>query len=202
MTRGLMRLGLCMLAVALNGCALFSTPAAPEAPDKAAWLERRAEYSRISQWTVRARMATALFGWSGSLQWQQQEDDLQLAVSGPLGLGGFRAQGSLQHVEVETSDQKRLSGDPERLFRDVVGWHFPLRGMRYWALGLPVPGKPAAPVLDARGRLSELQQDGWQLRYQEYRQYGAAELPRRIRLEKGDLTIRIVIDDWKLAAGT
>ncbi|MGB1580635.1 MAG: lipoprotein insertase outer membrane protein LolB, partial [Nevskiales bacterium] len=144
-----------------------------------------------------ARMATALLGWSGSLDWQQSEQNLQIAVSGPLGIGGFKAQGSLNYVQVITSDGQKLQGDPEVLYRQVVGWHFPLRGMRYWALGLPVPGKPHNMSLDAAGRVEQMRQDGWLIHYTEYRNYGERELPRRMRLEKDDLNVRIVIDDWR-----
>ena len=186
--------GLILLAGLLNACALIKPQ--PGQPNQAAWEARQAEYSQIEQWTVDARMATALFGWSGSLQWQQSGQQLRLNVAGPLGIGGFQAQGDLHHVQVLTSDKQRLAGDPEVLYRDVVGWPFPLRNMRYWSRGLPVPDKPLQPEIDAQGRLSRLEQAGWQIRYTEYRQYGAWELPRRMQLDNGELTIRIVIDDW------
>ncbi len=190
-----LRYGLLMLAVAMNGCALLK-PQTVE-PNQAAWQTRQADYSQINQWTVRARMATAVLGWSGGLQWQQDSEQLQLSVSGPLGIGGFQAKGNLGFVEVITSDQRRLQGDPETLYREVVGWPFPLRHMRYWALGLTVPGLAGQPLIDAKGRLAELRQAGWQLRYTEYQRYGALELPRRMLLDNGELTIRIVIDEWQ-----
>ncbi len=195
MKAALWRGGLLLVAIALNGCALIA-PQVTE-PDQAAWAERQAAYSAIQQWTLRARMATAVLGWSGSLQWQQQGPQLQLNVSGPLGIGGFRAEGTVAWVEVITSDQQRLQGDPEILFHEVVGWPFPLRHMRYWARGLTVPDLPATPLLDNGGRLRELQQAGWHLRYTEYKRYGDYEFPRRMLLDNGELTIRIVIDDWQ-----
>lgn len=191
-----LRLGGLMILVALaNGCALFA-PQAGE-PNQAAWQQRQASYEQITHWTVDARMATALLGWSGSLNWQQSGPHLYIGVSGPLGIGGFKANGGLDFVKVVTSDGQKLQGDPELLYQQVVGWHFPLRGMRYWALGLPVPAKPVNLTLDNAGRIVEMQQDGWLLRYTEYRQYGDEVLPRRMKLEKGDLTVRIVIDNWQ-----
>lgn len=189
------RVGLILLAATLNACALFAPQ--PVEPDQAAWAERQSRYAGLDQWQVRARMATGVLGWSGSLHWQQAAESLQLSVSGPLGLGGFQAAGTLAHVEVLTSDKQHLQGDPELLYREVVGWPFPLRNMRYWALGLPVPGKALQPTLDAQGRLQELQQAGWQVQYSEYRRYGDWELPRRMKLDNGDISIRIVIDDWQ-----
>ena len=195
MRSAFLRSGLIFLVIALNGCALFAPQ--PSEPNQVAWEQRQALYSPLVQWTLRARMATALLGWSGNLQWQQSRQQLQLNVSGPLGIGGFRAQGSVDWVDVVTSDQQHLQGDPEILFREVVGWPFPLRHMRYWSRGLPVPDMAARPLLDSAGRMIELQQAGWQLRYTEYRQFGDYELPRRLLLDNGELTIRIVIDDWK-----
>ena len=197
MIRALRLAGLVMLVALANGCALFAPQRGDEPPNTAAWQVRQNQYQAINYWTVDARMATALLGWSGSLNWQQAGQDLQISVSGPLGIGGFKAHGDLNHVQVVTSDGQRLQGDPEVLYRQVVGWHFPLRGMRYWALGLPVPGKPSNLSLDTSGRVDSMRQDGWLIQYTEYRDYAGWELPRRMKLEKDDLTVRIVIDNWR-----
>lgn len=198
MSRRLCRIGLVLTAVALNGCALLAPQ--KQTPDEAAWSERQQRYAPLNQWSVRARMATGVLGWSGSLSWRQRDEALQLSVSGPLGIGGFQATGSLQHVEVVTADQQRLHGDPEVLYRDVVGWPFPLRHMRYWARGLPVPELAMLHSVDGQGRLISLEQAGWRVSYGEYRQYEGWEMPRRMKLENDELTIRIVIDDWQSLA--
>lgn len=199
MSRKLRVCGL-LMAVVLNGCALIAPKTVT--PDQAAWEERRSQYGLLDQWTVRARMATGVLGWSGSLQWRQKGESLSLTVSGPLGIGGFKAQGSLSHVQVLTSDNQRLSGDPELLYREVVGWPFPLRLMRYWSRGLPAPELALIPSLDDQGRLVALEQAGWRVSYAEYRRFGDWEMPRRMKLENGELTIRIVIDDWQNLAAS
>ncbi len=152
--------------------------------------------AKIQNWRVKARMASGVIGWSGNLDWQQHGQDLVLTVAGPLGVGGMRARGTLDRVMVETSDQQQYSGDPERLFLELVGWPFPVKGMRYWSLGLPMPRLKAKTDLDGDGLLRVMYQAGWTVEYLEYRQYLGYTMPRLMRLDNGDVSVRVVVDNW------
>ncbi len=196
-------LGLAALFLLVSACALFPPADAPapavRAVDnpEAAWRERDAALRLMQRWTVQARMAAEGRGWSGSLRWQQQGEYLDLHVSGPLGVGGLRARGTLSRVQVETNTESFSTDNPEAVFRERVGWPLPVRGLRWWALGLPDPKTTARTVLDPAGRLARLEQHGWRVDYPEYQSASAGELPRRILLTNGEVSIRVVIDSWK-----
>jgi outer membrane biogenesis lipoprotein LolB len=51
--------------------------------------------------------------------------------------------------------------------------------------------------LDDRGRLSRLEQDGWQATYDRSAYQNEAWLPGRMRLEKGPVRVRVVVDQWR-----
>lgn len=190
--------GLGMVLLLLPACAALRP--APELPmgggDQLAFQARVESLAKINHWRVKARMASGVIGWSGQLDWQQHDENLELTVAGPLGVGGMRAIGTLDHVEVDTSDQEHYSGDPEVLFLDLVGWPFPVKGMRYWSLGLPMPRIRAKTDLDADGLLRIMNQAGWQVEYLEYREYLGYTMPRLIRLDNGEITVRVVVDNW------
>ncbi len=196
-------LGLAALLAFLSGCALVppaSTPSPkvePVADPQAAWRDRQAALHYIKAWTVPARMAAEGRGWSGSLWWQQQGEYLDMRVNGPLGVGGVRARGTLSRVEVETGSEKFSTDNPEAVFRERVGWTLPVRGLRWWALGLPDPRAHARTELDSRGRLSRLEQLGWRIDYPEYQSASSVEVPRRMLLTNGEVSVRVVIDSWK-----
>ena len=189
------------LLAAATGCALLPpagppTRVEPVADPEAAWRDRQAALHFIKTWTVQARMAAEGRGWAGSLWWRQQGEYLDLRVNGPLGVGGVHARGTLSRVEVESGGEKFSTDDPEQVFRERVGWTLPVRGLRWWALGLPDPRTSARTQLDPRGRLARLEQSGWRVDYPEYQNAASVEVPRRMVLTNGEISIRVVIDSW------
>lgn len=187
-----------LAALLLPACAVLQP--APTTPmgggNNEAWQARQGSLAELHRWRVKARMASGVVGWSGNLDWRQQGPDLTLTVAGPLGVGGMRATGNLDRVLVETTDEQTYHGDPEVLFKVLVGWPFPVKGMRYWALGMPVPQQPAETRVDENGRLRVLNQSGWQVEYLEYREYLGRHMPRKMRLDNGEISVRVVVDNW------
>ena len=74
----------------------------------------------------------------------------------------------------------------------------PINGLRYWAVGQRIPDSPAKLVLDASGRLANLIQAGWKIRYRRYVPVKGFVLPSKIFMDHKDLDIRIVIDRWQV----
>jgi outer membrane lipoprotein LolB len=85
----------------------------------------------------------------------------------------------------------------ERFLARELGWSVPVRSARYWVRGLADPAANAAPLLDELGRLAQLTQSGWQIRYEEYALKDSLWLPRRLVMEGGPARVRLVIDTWQ-----
>jgi outer membrane lipoprotein LolB len=188
------QLGFLLVLFALTGCAALTRPV-PQTRD--GWDPRHlSTLETLDSWRLQARVATSRVGFSGSMNWLQEAGRFDIRVSGPLGSNGFQARGTPERVEVRTARETFVTSDPEQLVAQEMGWHFPLRHLRYWAVGLPQPGLPSTLKFDQAGRVSQLAQDGWVLEYTDYARFGERELPKRFTLDNGDVTIRVVVDSW------
>lgn len=189
-------------ALAFSGCAIIRKPpsSAPGIENGVAWQQRQASMTDFDNWSMQGRVATGqLLGWTGNLSWRERGEHFDVRLSGPLGAGGMRANGTLDQVEIQTDDGRHfVTSDPDALVKKALGWSFPLEPLRYWARGVPAPGDYQKISVDDQGRLKSLRQDGWTLSYLDYTQPAGApaSLPRRVVLDNGDTRIRLVVDRW------
>jgi len=187
-----------------SGCASLS-PFAPEAPSERVsqlWQQHAQTVRAQTDWTLSARIAAHSEddGWNGKLYWQQERGTYQVSFNAPFGQGGLQLDGGPQQVEMRTSDgQTTVAADVESLLFQQLGWRLPLNSLRYWVRGVPVPTSKKAPLLafDEEGRLAHLQQSHWKIEYPAYRQVDGLMLPRKVYLENGELSVRLVIDRWE-----
>jgi len=173
-----------VVLAALAAVACASTPPLPLAPGG---------FSLSGRVAVRYGEEAA----SGRLTWRHSSATDDLMLSTPLGQGVAeitRREGV--YTLVTAQDQRYSATDPEALTEQALGWALPLSGLPDWLQGRAQPGVEAATRYDG-DRLAELRQLGWLI---EYSDYGAdGRLPKRMRLTRGGLDIRLVIDEWQLA---
>ena len=132
---------------------------------------------------------------SGRVTWRHGAATDDLLISSPLGQGIAeitRRDGV--YTLVTAKDERFSAADPERLTERVLGWALPLAGLSDWVQGRAQPGSSAEPRY-RDGRLAELRQLGWTIEYSGYDENG--RLPTRMRLTRGDLDIRLAIDEWQ-----
>jgi outer membrane lipoprotein LolB len=187
----------------LSGCA--TVPQRPPAELDRLWQQHRQTLEQKTDWALTARIAgsTEDDGWSGKLSWQQAGENYQIHFQAPFGQGAVQLLGSPGQVEMRTSDEQVVvADDAESLLFQQLGWRLPLKGLRYWVLGLPMPisaATQASPVLafDDAGRLASLQQSQWQVSYEAYSQVDGLVLPKKVYLENHAMNLRLVIDRWQ-----
>jgi outer membrane lipoprotein LolB len=180
-----------LLAVLLAGCVALPS-VTPQLPDAAASLERWAFNGRVS-------LTREQTGWHASLAWREDGGDYDLRVSGPLGQAAFELSGDTGGVMLVDADNRTFTArDADALLRHVTGWALPVTGMHYWVRGLAVPGVEAQVERDTAGQVSRLEQSGWEIRYDRYRVVDGLMLPGRLRMQQGDVSVRLVIDEWLL----
>lgn len=183
----------------LAGCAILTVPepVPPGVENPEAWQAHRSALRDLQQWSLQGRAASGqVLGWTGNVSWRQAGQTFHVRVSGPLGMGGFRADGTLARVTVRTGEETFITRHPGALVEKILGWRFPLTSLRYWVLGLPEPDAPALLSVNQRGLLVTLEQSGWILSFPEYTRVGRYQLPSRIVLHNSDNTIRMVIGRW------
>ncbi len=178
----------------ISGCALWQ-PA--QMPPPQSWAKRQAELASIVNFTLRGRISSnAATVPSASLFWRQIGPAFDAQVSGPFGAGAVSISGTPEDVELRNSQETVRTPQPEAWLRERVGWSLPIRGLRYWIIGLPAPGTYENLVWDERERIAVLTQSGWTLKFEQYRLVEQWELPRLLVMERGDLRVKFVIDEW------
>lgn len=143
-------------------------------------------------------------GTSASLDWRQQDEETRVRLAGPFGAGAL--------VVTWRPDLLRLAGGgdevhenaaAEGLLRQELGFVPPFEAMRYWVLGLEAPGEPPQSRTPSdQGRVGELVQQGWRIRYDQWTKVaadgGGVQLPRRLTITRDDLRLIVFVQRWKL----
>ncbi|MSQ53541.1 MAG: outer membrane lipoprotein LolB [Betaproteobacteria bacterium] len=133
---------------------------------------------------------------SVSVQWRHQAASDDMLITNSMGQGVARISRADGEVLLETSDGRRFKAtDAESLTDRILGWRIPLSGLPDWLRARAAPSPEAHSTLGANGRLVRLEQDAWQIEYQEYR----GERPVRMRLSRPNLEIRLIVDSWREA---
>jgi len=187
----------------LSGCELLviSEPESTAVIDTdAAWAAHNEKLNTLEAWSIDGRISLRFEeeAWHATLLWQQIDQAYRIRLFGPFGAGAIELNGSPQAVVLTQDGQQQHSQDPEQLLAQQLGYRVPINGLRYWAVGQKMPEKPAKIKLDALGRLENLEQDGWTIRYRSYVTVEGYSLPSKIFMDNKGLDVRIVIDRWQI----
>lgn len=177
----------------LQGCASFrSEPTAPALPPGAQSL-----YA-LKSWRLEGRIGVQTSGdaWQANLFWEHAGTQDRLRISGPLsqGMVSIIVQKDLIYIN-EGNGVDKLSKNPEAELRERLGFSVPLSSLRYWILGVPAPDAPYSLV--AAGGFQQL---GWTIRVDKTVETRGRVLPSKMRVENGDVAVKlkIVADTWEM----
>jgi outer membrane lipoprotein LolB len=189
-----------VLLIALAGCETLAPRV--EGEDREAFDARRSELLGMPGWGLEGRVAIRAGdeGQSANLAWNQEGEFFDIRLHGPFGAGNTHIIGTADELLLETSDGEQLhTRSPEADLYWRLGWTLPLDRMPYWILGLPGPGSLDRLEVDGAGRLQSLRQGSWQLDIPQYLERDDGRImPRKLTLERDDVRIRLVIDEWQL----
>ncbi len=189
-------LGLTLLA----GCAGVSQTSG-DAANNPLWQARSSRLAKLADWALAGRIGVSRErdGWSASLDWHQRGEAYAIRLLGPFGQGRLAIEGDAAGVVVDAGDGRPIgTTDPDGLVAKATGLEVPVRALRDWVIGRPVPGEAAVLSADAQGRLTRLEQAGWVVEYTAYDDVAGVALPSRIRASRGELQVRLAIERWTL----
>jgi outer membrane lipoprotein LolB len=182
---------LLLLLSLLPGCSQMSTQ-----PPQDLKIDAQ-QVQQLQQWSAEGRIGIrwATDSQSANLDWEQDVDTYRIRLSGPLGQGGLQILGSEQEVSLQRSgdDEIHRAATPEALMQQLLGWHLPLTQAQYWIRGIPAPGAQASPL---EGEITGFIQSGWRIQYPRLVQAAGMVLPEKLRLDREDLRITVIINDW------
>ncbi len=192
------------LALPLAWALLLAACAAPveRPPGTVDWSAHSAQLARLASWTTSGKLALRSEDRSESAQlvWQQQNEVILLSLSGPMGLNATQVRSDGDRIEVVQGEEVHSFdiSSPEAMERNT-GWKLPVQSLPYWLKGLPSPHLEVQSLeLDPQsGLLRDLKQNDWRVHYQEYGDFGPYTLPTRLRIERGDTAVKILLREWQ-----
>jgi outer membrane biogenesis lipoprotein LolB len=95
---------------------------------------------------------------------------------------------------LERDGQITSAIDADTLVQNTLGLPLPARGLSNWLRGETRPGSEASIERNNKGQVSEIRQDGWNLRYNWSNQNRLDKLTMTRRSNIGSIDIRLVFD--------
>lgn len=180
-----------LLTLLLAGCA--SAPPAPQPVVRPAGAEQK-------PFVLNGRIAIKHDDdrSSANIRWTHRTEDDDILLLAPFGQTVAHIHSDAHEVVLDTADKHYTAQDTEELTQQVLGWHLPLAGLRYWVLALPAPESKASIEHDANGQINIMRQDGWKISYTRYAAQTPDSLPLRISLQREGMELQLVIDEWEI----
>ncbi|MFZ6773129.1 lipoprotein insertase outer membrane protein LolB [Undibacterium sp. SXout7W] len=135
----------------------------------------------------------------GSFEWEQYQDHLRISLYSPLGQTlALITEDKNGATLTQEGRQPAFASDLDQLLSDTLGWPLPVAGLRHWLQGYLRQHDGQLQGLITGDQT--LTTEGWKLRYASW--YNAPDFPKRLDLQRhtneaGNVSIRIVIDQWK-----
>lgn len=192
-------ISLLLLTLTLAACSQTPPRPLPDINPQYSWQLRQQQLQQLTHWQLSGRLAVQSEheAWHMSLMWEQRSEHYSLNIIAPLGQGSMRLHGDSNQVMMITDEGETHTADnPERLLFQQLGWKVPVSALRYWVLGLPAPGS-FQQKLDDFGRLTRLEQAGWEIRFHNYQPQGGVELPRKVFINNHLAKVKLVVSDWQ-----
>jgi outer membrane lipoprotein LolB len=191
--------GALLVLVLLAGCRTAPPPPVGPGAD-APWPEQLAALQKFDRYSVTGRVAVAAAGegFTANLRYRQQADHSDLALDGPLGIGGLRLELSGDALEVTNSRGDTLNGDAARAeIESRLGFPLPLAELRWWLLGIPQP-QPNEPAPTQTGEvLQSFEQSGWRVSIDARAPALGFALPRRLTATRQGARMKLLVESWQ-----
>jgi outer membrane lipoprotein LolB len=187
--------------VLLAGCRTAPIVTARAGPGAdAPWPEQQAALESFDSYNLTGRVAVAANGqgFSASLRYTQQPRRSDLALDGPLGIGGLRVELEGDSLKIFTSRGEQLDGVAARAeLERRLGFALPLGELRWWLLGIPAPGDAALDQDTASGEIRGFAQNGWHVTINSRAADLGFALPRRLTAEREGARMKLLVETWR-----
>ncbi|MEP1470748.1 MAG: lipoprotein insertase outer membrane protein LolB [Halieaceae bacterium] len=182
----------------LAGCASQPSDVTPDLP----WEQRRTVLATLENWKINGKLALrrADFAESANMVWVQEGEVAFVNLTGPWGIAATRLRTDGSTLEVEQGEERAVYdiSTPEAA-ANSTGWDLPVHSLSTWVLGIPHDDKRAGEMQIENDLVQAFSEDGWQIQYERYEQFGLYTLPTRMRIENEELRATIIMYDWSVS---
>ena len=196
-------LAACLLVGCQHKPAINTSPAIEWHSDREYFQQDESDHAN-SQWRYSAKVGitTDKLREQANIVWQFQDQANSVRLFGPLGAGAIKIEFDQYGVRLSDNKGELYSGDSaEILLKRITGWSIPVDTLRYWLFARPAPDRVFRYQLDEQDSVSTLEQAGWSIRYDDYRDYGAsAKLPRKLIATKSGasgVSVKLITKAWQ-----
>ena len=194
-------LGAVVVALGLLAGCRTAPPAAIVGPGAdAPWPQQRAALEKLDRYSLNGRVAVAANGqgFSASLRYEQMPRSSNLALDGPLGIGGLRVVLEGEELQIATSRGEKLDGEAARAeLERRLGFALPLAELRWWLLGIPAPGETAVNQDAGTGEIHDFMQAGWRVSINSRAAGLGFSLPQRLTAEREGARLKLLVERWR-----
>lgn len=198
-----MRILFLLIVICLvTACTTNAPMSTPIVQTQQSWAERQGALTQFTAWHAQGALAILTSKGTDSMQfdWQlQSQNQYSLRFIGPIGTGyGTLKTTPQQSVYLAPKGKVYADSNAQTLLTKVTGWQLPVNDLYYWARGLPAPNTAATLQFNEDGsHLTGLQQDGFDVTFQNYSGVGAVDLPSKLLIQDTDIKVKIVITRWQ-----
>ncbi|MCJ8299232.1 MAG: lipoprotein insertase outer membrane protein LolB [Pseudomonadales bacterium] len=164
------------------------------------WQQHFNSIRSLQKWDANAQIAIKIDQKTqkAKMIWQQNHNSYDISFLGPFGQAGPKLSGDSQSVTLTIPREAPLTGtNTSALLQQRLGWQLPVENAKYWIKGIPSPLSDSQLSLKDE-RLYILQQDGWTITYDRYRQVSNQYLPAKILISRENLRFLLVIYKWEI----
>lgn len=195
-----------IFAFTLSGCSLFNSTHSEFPPEgiNLNWAEHQQKISALSKWEITGKLAIFLKDEreTANLYWEQNGNNYNIQLTSFIGIRILTIKKNKQGIEIINNDGDRFTGNnAEVLMQEVSpGLHLPISALQEWIKGNPIN---ATYTLNEEQRVDsllsgDLNNGFWQVSYQQYQYFSGFSLPRKLDLKRGNLRLKIAINQWQL----
>lgn len=201
--------GILLCPLLLIGCATVTAPPSTTDPAAVQKAEPRSYHENVR---IGGRLSISYQEYGrdevihGSFNWAQNADRTIITLFSPLGQ-------TVAIIEItpaiailtQAGQIPRTAGNVDALVTDALGWPLPISGLRHWLQGFALDANGHRFLAaTSTGSSNVTTRDGWRIQYPTWQNDAGEMRPRRIDMQRsgtkaGDVSIRIVIDNWQPA---
>lgn len=128
---------------------------------------------------------------TANIQWQHRQEADRIKLAGTLGLGAILIELSENEIVLDTGKgERQRSQDIDAFVARQIGFVVPITALRSWVVGSALQNVPVVELEHG------FQQLGWRISYNEYMRTTAGIMPRKIKISKDNIKLKLIIDQW------